>query len=69
MQISKSKESDTLLLAVGSHQQNVAAVHSAVKKSTKGRSLCFAVHVCKCTCVYFALCACVFVCVCFSPGN
>lgn len=67
MQISKSKESDTLLLAVGSHQQNVEAVHSAVKKRTKGLSLCFFLCACVrgCTCilsfpVYLCVCACVY---------
>lgn len=73
MQISKSKESDTLLLAVGSHQENVAAVHSAVKKSTKGLSLCLSVFACARAHVCTSLCACVcvHVClsVCFSPGN
>lgn len=68
MQISESKESDTLLLAVVSHRENVAAVHGAVKKGTKGLLAMPSLWVCVCVCVhahkdtrvFFPVCACVF---------
>lgn len=47
MQISESKESDTLLLAVVSHRENVAAVHRRSQERHK-RAPRYAFSVCVC---------------------